>query len=53
VNSRTPSTIPIHYWQKLSNKKPENCTMVYGGDMNQSTSRGRLMSWKELAKDFL
>ena len=43
----------LKYWSKLSGRMPEDCTVIYGGDLNQSTAYGQLKSWKELLDYFL
>lgn len=42
----------LKYWCKLSGSRPEEGTVIYGGDMNQSTPGGQLKSWRELTTLF-
>lgn len=39
------------YWDKLSGGKTKS-TVIYGGDINQTTSNGILKSWKEIGTGF-
>ncbi|NLE34998.1 MAG: ATP-binding protein [Bacteroidales bacterium] len=38
----------LKYWQKLTGEKPENMSVIYGGDTNLKTSSGNYISWKKL-----
>ena len=42
----------LKYWSKLSGRKPEDCSVIYGGDLNQLTPSGLLKSWKGLITEF-
>lgn len=42
----------LKYWNKLSGRRQEDCTVIYGGDINQSAPGGMLKSWRELISEF-
>lgn len=35
------------HWQALSGARPEQCTVVYGGDQSLQASAGRLVGWRD------
>ena len=39
----------LTYWRKLSGGKVEDCSVIYGGEIHQTTKEGRLLNWKEIA----
>jgi uncharacterized protein len=41
----------LAYWDKLTGNKIKG-TVIYGGDLNQSTPGGLLKSWRELISEF-
>ena len=41
----------LTYWDKLSGSKSKS-TVIYGGDINQTTSGGTLKSWREIVSEF-
>ena len=42
----------LKYWQKLTGEESKNMNVVYGGDINLSTSNGSYISWRSLNKIF-
>jgi predicted AAA+ superfamily ATPase len=38
----------LKQWSKLSGFNPNDNTVIYGGDINQHTTNGHLLGWKEL-----
>ena len=36
-------------WQKISDISPENCYVVYGGEMNQKRTNLNIVSWEKLS----
>lgn len=42
----------LKYWSTLSGKKSEDCYVIYGGDLNQTTPGGQLKGWKDMITEF-
>ena len=41
----------LKYWQKLTGEESRNLNVIYGGDINLSTSDGNYITWQSLKKD--
>ena len=42
----------LKYWQKLTGEESKNLNVIYGGDINLSTSNGNYISWQSLKMIF-
>ncbi|MFA5249947.1 MAG: ATP-binding protein [Parachlamydiales bacterium] len=42
----------LNYWNNLAKNSPENTFLIYGGEENQTRSQGKIISWKNLEKNF-
>jgi predicted AAA+ superfamily ATPase len=40
----------LKYWQKLTGEESKNLNVIYGGDINLSTSDGNYIGWQSLKK---
>jgi predicted AAA+ superfamily ATPase len=40
----------LKYWQKLTDVESKNLNVIYGGDINLSTSNGNYIGWQSLTK---